>query len=78
MFDTYMIHKYNKGELIGKSYYQGATKKSLVSILARAYRDGEFRSWKTVHFDEAKVFKLIDGKEVFVETVTKFKSLPMA
>ena len=32
MFDTNMIHKYNKGELIGKSYYQGATKKSLVHL----------------------------------------------
>jgi hypothetical protein len=78
MFETFMIHKYFKGTFIGKTYYQGATKKSLEKVLARGYRDGELRSWKIVHFDEARVYKFIDGKEEFVETLTKFKSLPMA
>jgi hypothetical protein len=78
MFDTYMVHKYFKGTFIGKTYYQGATKKSLENFMARGYRDGELRSWKTVHFDEARVYKFIDGQEEYVETVTKFKSLPMA
>jgi len=78
MFETFMIHKYFKGTFIGKTYYQGATKKSLEKVLARGYRDGELRSWKIVHFDEARVYKLIDGQEEYVETLTKFKSLPMA
>lgn len=73
-----MVHKFSKGTFIGKSYYQGATKKSLENFLARGFRDGELRSWKMVHFDEARVYKLIDGKEEYVETVTKFKSLAMA
>jgi hypothetical protein len=47
-------------------------------ISCRGYRDGELRSWKTVHFDEARVYKVIDGQEEYVETVTKFRSLPMA
>jgi hypothetical protein len=78
MFETFMIHKYFKGTFIGKTYYQGATRKSLERVLARVYRDGELRSWKIVHFDEARVYKLIDGQEKYVETLTKFKSLPMA
>lgn len=78
MFDTYMIHKFFKGTLIGKSYYQAATKKSLEKFMAQGYRDGELRFGKIVHFDEARVFKLVDGEEEFVKTVTKFKSLPMA
>lgn len=78
MFETFMIHKYFKGTFIGKTYYQGATKKSMEKVLARGYRDGELRSWKIVHFDEARVYKLIDGQEEYVETLTKFKSLPMA
>ncbi|MBY0148203.1 hypothetical protein [Neobacillus niacini] len=78
MFETFMIHKYFKGTFIGKTYYQGATRKSLEKVLARGYRDGELRSWKIVHFDEARVYKLIDSQEEYVETLTKFKSLPMA
>jgi hypothetical protein len=78
MFDTYMVHKYFKGMLIGKTYYQGTTMKSLTYYMAKAYRDGEVRFGKTVHFDEARVFKYTDGKEEFLKTLTKFKSLPMA
>ncbi|MEH7308699.1 hypothetical protein [Neobacillus drentensis] len=78
MFDTYMVYKYFKGVFIGRSYHQGATKKTLVNSLARSYRDGELRLGKIVHFDEARVFKLIDGKEEFVKNVTKFKSMNMA
>ncbi|WP_335382851.1 hypothetical protein [Neobacillus drentensis] len=78
MFDTYMVYKYFKGAFIGKTYHQGATKKFLVNFMAKGYRDGELRLGKIVHFDEARVFKIIDGKEEFVKKVTKFKSLPMA
>ncbi|WP_335700767.1 hypothetical protein [Neobacillus drentensis] len=46
--------------------------------MAQGYRDGELGLGKIVHFDEARVFKLIDGKEEFVLYVTKFKSLPKA
>jgi hypothetical protein len=78
MFETYMVHKYVKGMLIGKSYYQGTTMKTLTYYMAKAYRDGEVRFGKTVHFDEARVYKYVDGKEEFLQTFTKFKSLPMA
>jgi hypothetical protein len=46
--------------------------------MAKAYRDGEVRFGKTDHFDEARVYKYVDGKEEFLQTFTKFKSLPMA
>ena len=78
MFDTYMVHKYFKGQFIGKTYYQGSTEKSLTYFMARGYRDGEIRFGKTVHFDEARVYRLVDGKEEFIKCVAKFKSLPLA
>ena len=78
MFETYMVHKFFRGDFIGKTYYQGTTQNSLDHFMAKGYRDGELRAGKIVQFDEARIYKFNDGKEEYVKTVTKFKSLPMA
>lgn len=57
---------------------KGLLRNLLITSWQEAIEIGELRFGKTVHFDEARVFKLFDGKEEFVKTVTKFKSLPMA
>jgi hypothetical protein len=74
MFETYMVHKYVKGMLIGKTYYQGTTMKTLTYYMAKAYRDGEVRFGKTVFLMRQECINMLMEKKSFYRLLLSSKA----
>lgn len=77
-FKTFIVYSFVGGKCVGRNYFQGVTWKGLMKHLSVRKRDGELRYGRFTHYDYVDIYCLDGDKEVFVKSMNRFKSLPMA